>query len=182
MTVDEFLAWAEGRDGRWELHNGALVAMAPERVAHWETKGEVFVALRNAIARASLPCRAAPDGATVRINARTAFEPDASVYCGHRPPPSALEAPSPIIVVEVLSPSTAANDHTGKLEGYFSLPSVVHYLILDADTRKVIHHKRGQADVIETRILADGVLRLDPPGLEMAVQDLFPPADASPAS
>jgi Uma2 family endonuclease len=33
MTVDEFLIWAEGQDGRWELYNGVPYAMAPERVA-----------------------------------------------------------------------------------------------------------------------------------------------------
>ena len=29
MTVDEFLGWAEGRDGRWELQDGELIAMSP---------------------------------------------------------------------------------------------------------------------------------------------------------
>ena len=32
MNADEILAWAEGREGRLELHHGAVVAMAPERV------------------------------------------------------------------------------------------------------------------------------------------------------
>jgi hypothetical protein len=32
MTVDEFLVWAEGQDGRWELHNGVPYPMGPERV------------------------------------------------------------------------------------------------------------------------------------------------------
>ena len=32
MTVDEFLLWAEGQEGRWELHDGAPVMMSPERV------------------------------------------------------------------------------------------------------------------------------------------------------
>jgi Uma2 family endonuclease len=38
MTVDEFLLWAEGREGRWELHVGVPVMMAPERVAHNRSK------------------------------------------------------------------------------------------------------------------------------------------------
>jgi len=175
MTVDEFLAWAEAQDGRWELLDGELVAMSPERVAHLETKFTVATALKNAVDRAHAPCRVFPDGATVRIGARTAFEPDALVYCGARLSPDAVEIPEPMVVVEVLSPGTAARDHGAKLEGYFSLPSVIHYLILDADSRKAIHHKRGQGDVIETRILSDGVLRLDPPGLEIPVAELFAP-------
>ena len=57
------------------------------------------------------------------------------------------------------------------------LPSVAHYLILDPERRTVICHKRGQGEVIETRILTSGPLRLDPPGLELAVDELFPPAE-----
>jgi len=36
MTVDEYLTWAEGRPGRYELYNGVVYAMAPERAAHAE--------------------------------------------------------------------------------------------------------------------------------------------------
>lgn len=173
MTVDEFLGWAEGRDGRWELLDGRPVAMAPERAAHLEAKAQAWAALARAIERTSAACRALPDGATVRVSARTAFEPDALVYCGPRLHPDAIEIPNPMIVVEVLSEGTARRDHGVKLSGYFSLPSVAHYLILDPEARIVIHHRRGQGDVIETRILTGGPLRLDPPGLDLAVEEFF---------
>jgi Uma2 family endonuclease len=173
MSADEFLIWAEAQEGRWELHDGALVAMSPEREAHFATKGEVFHALRQAVDRAHARCRVYPDGATVRVSARTVFEPDALVYCGPRLPPDVVEVPNPIVIVEVLSPSTAARDHGFKLTGYFSLPSVIHYLILDPERRVVIHHKRGQGEIIETRILTEGLLRLDPPGLEAPVTEMF---------
>ena len=91
-----------------------------------------------------------------------------------RPPRlDAIEIPDPVVVVEVLSPSTAADDHGVKLDGYFSLPSVEHYLIVDADRRVMIYHKRGQAGAIETRVLRDGLVRLDPPGLEAEVAAFF---------
>jgi hypothetical protein len=67
-------------------------------------------------------------------------------------------------------------DLRDKLVGYFQVPSIVHYLIADPDDRLVIHHARGN-DAIATRILSAGSsLRLDPPGIELAVVDLFPPA------
>ena len=89
-----------------------------------------------------------------------------------------MAIPDPIIVVEVLSPSSAAIDHGPKLSGYFSLPSVKHYLILDPEPRIAIHHKRGQGDAIETRVLSTGFAKLDPPGFEVAVEALFPPPGA----
>ncbi len=52
MTSDEFLLWAEGKEGRWELHDGVPVMMSPERVVHGLTKGEAYAALKNAIQRA----------------------------------------------------------------------------------------------------------------------------------
>jgi Uma2 family endonuclease len=173
MDVDAFLLWVEGRAGRWELRDGQPVIMAPERAMHALTKYAAQESLKAAIQRAGLPCRMFPDGMTVRITARTAFEPDALVVC---PPPTDLntmEIPNPVIVVEALSPSTAADDHGAKLDGYFSLSSVEHYLILDADRRVMIHHKRGHAETIETRILRDGVVWLDPPGLEAEVAGFF---------
>ena len=173
MDVDAFLLWADGRDGRWELRDGHPVVMAPERAAHALTKFAAQKALENGITRARLPCRMFPDGMTVRVAARTAFEPDALVVC---PPPTDLntmEIPNPVIVVEVLSPSTAADDHGVKLDGYFSLGDVNHYLILDPDRRVMIHHRRAHAGAIETRVLREGIVVLDPPGFEAEVTAFF---------
>jgi len=173
MKADDFLIWAEAQDGRWELHDGAVVAMSPERVSHVRTKGLVFQALTAAISRARLPCEAFSDGVSVRVADGSVYEPDAVVHCGSRLPEDAIEVSNPIIVVEVVSPSTAARDHGVKLAGYFSLAGVAHYLILDPERRVVIHHKRGSGEVIETRILSSGALHLDPPGLEVTVADIF---------
>ena len=172
MTVDEFLAWAETQPGRHELVHGRVLAMAPERVRHAEAKFSVQAALKTSIGRAGVPCHMLPDGMTVRVDRMTAYEPDALVYCGPRLPDEATEVPNPIIVVEVLSPSTGNYDRAGKLIGYFMLPSVQHYLILDPDRRVVVHHRRD-GDAIATRILGSGILRLDPPGLAIALDDLL---------
>jgi Uma2 family endonuclease len=172
MDVDAFLPWAERHDGRWELRDGQPVMMAPERAAHALTKLSAQIALREGVHRAGLQCRVFPDGMTVRIAARSAFEPDALVC----PPPTdlnTLEIPNPVIAVEVLSPSTAADDHGIKLDGYFSLASVHHYLIVDPDRRMMIHHRRGHAGAIETRVLREGVVVLDPPGFEAEVAAFF---------
>ncbi|HME85847.1 MAG TPA: Uma2 family endonuclease [Roseiarcus sp.] len=106
------------------------------------------------------------------------FEPDASVVCGPRKEDDTIVASDPTVVVEVLSPSTAAIDHGRKLSGYFALPSVEHYFILDPVRRVAIHHKRGQGEAIETLVLANGVAKLDPPGFEVAIEALFPAPSA----
>jgi Uma2 family endonuclease len=173
MSAEEFFAWADDQTGRWQLVEGVPSLMAPERAVHALTKFAAQKTLAAAIDRAGIPCQMFPDGMTVRADQRNAFEPDALINCGARVPASAVEVASPVVVVEVLSPSTAAQDHGAKLTGYFSIPSVAHYLILDPERRVLIHHKRGQGDIIEARILSDGLLRLDPPGLEAPVAEMF---------
>jgi Uma2 family endonuclease len=174
MTVDEFLLWAQAQQGRYELFRGAVYAMTPERAVHAEVKFAVQTALANAIRARGLPCRMLPDGMTVRIDEATAHEPDALVYCGPRLAPSAVEVPNPIVIVEILSPSTRHLDAQMKLAGYFRLPSVAHYLVIDPDKPLVMHHARHDDGSILTRIVSEGTLLLEPPGIELAVADLYP--------
>jgi Uma2 family endonuclease len=49
MTVDEFLAWAEGQPGRYELFRGIVYAMTPERAIHAEVKFALQTALANGL-------------------------------------------------------------------------------------------------------------------------------------
>jgi Uma2 family endonuclease len=172
MTAEEFLAWSQGQPGRYELADGEVIAQAAERVAHAEMKGNLYVALRDAIRRKGLRCRALPDGVAVRVSQSTVFEPDAQVYCGPELSGDALLV-EPLIVVEVVSPSTGRNDLTGKLEGYFRLPSIEHYLIVYPDKPLIIHHARSDGETILTRIIRDGAVTLDPPGLEFAMAEIY---------
>jgi Uma2 family endonuclease len=173
MTVDEFLAWAEGREGRWELYDGVPYAMAAERMRHGRVKYAVQKALEQAIRRAGLPCHMQPDGATVRISKYVAHEPDALVYCGPELADDALEVPNPVVVVEVASPSTRKFDDTVKLNGYFSLPSVHHYLIVDPDGPPVVHHRRQADGTIFKSEVHEGALTLSPPGIELVVAAMY---------
>jgi Uma2 family endonuclease len=173
MTVDQYLAWAQDQPGRHELHKGQVYSMSPETVGHVEMKVAVHDALRASIRARGLPCRVLADGVTVRIDDTTAYEPDALVYCGERVPASTIEIPNPVVIVEVLSPSTRSVDLSLKLIGYFRLPSVAHYLIVDPARVEVIHHARGSGDTILTRIVSNGTIALDPPGLRFALADIY---------
>lgn len=169
MTSDAFIAWAmEQPDGsRCELVAGEIVAMAPERAAHSRLKGAIYAQLAEAIRAAGLPCEAYPDGMAVEVDAETVYEPDALVRCGMPLPDDAVKVTDPMIVVEVLSPSTRARDTGAKLADYFRMPSTRHYLIVRTEDRTIIHHARGEDGAIITRIIRGGPLRLDPPGIEL---------------
>lgn len=97
----------------------------------------------------------------IKIDDQNVFQPDASVTCGEDGDDDALILTAPIIVVELLSPSTAAR---AKLVDDFRLASVRHYLIVRTEQRSAIHHRRNAGDIIETRLIGGGRIELSPPG------------------
>ncbi|MGB9367147.1 MAG: Uma2 family endonuclease [Xanthobacteraceae bacterium] len=175
LTVDDYVAWAEAQaeGGRTELINGQIVTMSPEQVAHNRVKGSVYFGLRRAVADSGLEAEVFTDGVTVPIDTHTAYEPDASVRLG--PPLSGREMkiPDPVIVVEVLSPSSKHMDTSAKLIGYFRIASVQHYLVIDPDARTVTHHSREADAKIASATFASGELKLDPPGITVRLTDLL---------
>ena len=174
MSSDEFITWAMNRpEGeRYELVAGEVVAMAPERAAHARLKFRIARRLAEAIEAAGLNCETFTDGMAVQIDAGTVYEPDALVRCGPDLDASAVKVLDPLIVVEVLSPSSRARDAGAKLEDYFRLSSLRHYLILKTENQTAIHHFRNEQGAIETRIMSRGPLWLDAPGIELS--DVFP--------
>ena len=174
MTVADFLAWAETQaDQRYELLDGAVIAMAPERLGHGRAKQSAFVALRTAIARSALACEAFVDCAGVATGDRTVFIPNIVVNCGERPDDELQLVPSPVIVIEILTPSTQRVDQITKLTEYFRIPSLIHYVIVDSAKRAVIHHRRQSTDLVQTALLRAGQITFDPPGLTIALDDLL---------
>ena len=135
MTADEFLLWAEGREGRWELHDGVPVMMAPERAAHVRTKGEVLSALEDAVGRAGLPCEVFAGRRRRRGSTRgRSSSPTRRLSAARGRRPTRSSSTTPIIVVEVLSPSTAAIDHGPQAQRLFL-----------AAERRALSHSRPRA-------------------------------------
>jgi Uma2 family endonuclease len=175
MTVAEFLDWATAQPrGRYELVRGEVVAMAPERAQHNLIKLEVALALKNAVKRTGLPCTVFTDGMTVIIDNEHSREPDAAVQCGVSTDLGSTILEAPLIVVEIISPSSERDDTGDKLVEYFSIPSINHYLIINPTKKVVIHHARGQGGKISTHIASSGEINLTPPGMTVPVAELLP--------
>ena len=169
---DEFRRWAETQRERYERVCGEPVAMSPERARHIRLKTRLWAALERAIREAGLDCEALGDGITVEVDADTDYEPDAVVNCGPRLGPEEVAASEPVIVAEVLSRNTQSVDTGDKLADYFRVPSVQHYLIVRARRHEIIHHWRS-GDEIVSRVVNLGSIRLDPPGISIAVNDVY---------
>jgi Uma2 family endonuclease len=174
MKVSEFLAWAEAQpQGRYELVNGEVVVMAPERVRHNLVKGAVARVLEDTVKRSSLPCMVFTQGVGIVINESTVREPDASVQCGGKLNLDSMTIDAPLIVVEVASPSSERQDTHAKLVEYFSVQSIRHYLVVLPEQGVVVHYRRNNGEAIDTRIGRDGVIDLTPPGMTVPVTELL---------
>jgi len=176
MKVEEFLAWSKRQpDDRYELVDGEIVAMTRDTVRHNRTKAAAFRALEDAVQGAGLPGVVLIDGVGVAVNDKTVRIPDVLVQCGAEPDPDALIV-SPLIVLEVVSPSSERDDVETKLIEYFSVASIRHHLIVFSEKRVVVHHRRNDGGDIATRIARDGDVALDPPGIAVPVHALLGPA------
>jgi Uma2 family endonuclease len=175
MTIPDFLSWCERQErSRYELVAGEIVAMAPERAEHNRAKARIWRALADALERSDARCEAFVDGLGVAVDSQTVYEPDVLVNCGEPIAPDVMLAPSPVVIVEVLSPSSRTIDKSVKLAGYFKLDSLRHYLVVDLEHRTVLHYgRRGADEPILLRIVTEGAIRLDPPGLDLTLTEIF---------
>ena len=171
MTIDEYVKAYEGSTaGRHELVDGEVLIMAPETALHNRVKMNVFRVLEDAITAKSLPFTVFGDGMTLKIDNHTGREPDASVQHGTDFDPDTLYLISPVIVLEVISPSSERDDTGRKLVEYFSIASVLHYVVVDPWKGHVLHHQRSLKDKILSSILRAGDLEFDALGFKVSVR------------
>ena len=175
MTREAYYPWALEHGGRYERIDGVVVAMAPERVGHSRVKGNIYALLRTAVRAAGLSCEVFPDGPAVMVD-DSDYQPDCIVRCGDDVLTGDVPAvPDPLIIVEVLSPTTARYDRTHKLREYFRLPSVRNYLIVWPETSRLVHHRRAETGEVATLTHTSGSITLDPPGISLRVDYLYVP-------
>lgn len=177
MKAEEFVAWAmeQPEGSHYELEDGAAISMSPERSSHGIARVEVASKLLLAIRERGLPCDVYVDGMAARVSDETVYEPDIVVRCGKRLKGESTLMVDPVVIVEVLSPSTRSRDTTIKPVDYFRIPSLRHYVVLNAAKQTIVHYRREEGGEVSTRIAGDDALRLDPPGI--VISDLFATRD-----
>jgi Uma2 family endonuclease len=133
MSLEEFLRWDDGTETRYELIDGFPVAMAPPAEAHRILAMRLGSRIEAALA-GRRPCNAQIEPGVVRPDrADSYYVPDIAVTCA--PNESGRQAMvDPILVVEILSPSTERSDRRVKLPAYQSLESVREVLLIDPDS------------------------------------------------
>ena len=133
MTVDDFLNWEDGTDTRYELVGGFVVAMAPPMPRHGRMAIALGSEIRTAL-RARPPCAVYSEAGIVRPDRDdTFYVADLAVTCEKLGADDRLIR-DPILIVEILSPSTAAFDRQTKVADYRQISSVQEILLIDSES------------------------------------------------
>ena len=128
-TYEDYRQW----EGRWEIIDGIPYAMSPApSMQHQWISSNIKGELRNAIKLTACTDCKVYDFIDIKIKDDTIVQPDASVVCGETPP-LFLGFP-PVIVVEILSPSTRTKDLMSKYDRYQKF-GVKYYMIVDPEAK-----------------------------------------------
>lgn len=145
MSVAEFVEMIRPYpdEERWELLDGEPVLMAPQSERHQGIVGNLYAALR-AIAK-SRGCKALPGLGLLNDEIDDyAPIPDIVVRCG--PPLEGGYARDPVLLAEVLSPSTMSNDRGRKLDFYRTITSLRTILIVYQSEARIEAWRREGED------------------------------------
>ena len=122
------------------------------------------------------PCEAFNSDTKVRVRLASQiryYYPDASVVCRPNPPEDSFHD-EPVLVVEVLSPSTRRVDMTEKQEAYFAIPSLLVYLLVEQDSALVTLYGRTPSGFVAGVYSGLGaVVPLPEIGIDLPLGDVY---------
>jgi Uma2 family endonuclease len=133
MSLDEFLAWEGDQPERYEYACGVITMMTGGSLDHSTTASNLWTTLRDQLRGST--CPAFRGDAKIIINNSVRY-PDLLVTCAPLRGSDDVVL-DPILVVEVISPSTEREDRGRKKFDYFAMPSIRQYAIVEQDERLI---------------------------------------------
>ncbi len=168
-TADEFLQWAQDQEEKFELVEGRIVdVMVKVTRNHARLASRLVIMLGTALDRSVYDVGSADFG--IRISDRGVRYPDVFVDRFAGGSGTDLAARAPVLLAEVLSPSSFARDFGPKALEYTALPTLQHYLVLSPDEPRVWTWSRNGEGAFGEPLLLEGVdATLDLPGLGLTL-------------
>jgi Uma2 family endonuclease len=173
MSIAEFLRWEDGTDTRYELHEGMVVAMAPPATAHGFLTAQLCIRI-GATLQSRRPCMVQVEaGIALPDRDDTCYVADLAVTCTPQSRGDQLIR-DPLVIVEVLSPSTGLYDRQTKVADYRRIPSVEEILLIDsASIFAEVLRRDGDRWITEIVRGPQATLSLASIGLTVAMSDLY---------
>ncbi|MBH2020183.1 MAG: Uma2 family endonuclease [Burkholderiales bacterium] len=173
FTAADYLAWEPAQLERHEYIDGEVFAMAGAEDRHVTVAGNLYIALRQHLGGS--PCRTYMSDMRLHVAAvNSYFYPDVLVTCSALDLASPMVKTEPRLIVEVLSPGTAAYDRGLKFSHYRRIASLEEYVLIDLDTRITDCYRKGADGLWVLHPFARGeAVTLASVALELSAAQLF---------
>lgn len=169
MTLEAFLDWESRQPVKYEFDGFDPVAMTGVTLEHAAIQRNLLRHLGNHLD--GKPCQ--PYGSDLKIQVAGSIRyPDAFVVCSPLPRGTTVVS-DPVVVFEILSPSTAETDLTEKNREYRDTASVQRYVILEQSHQAAIVFERRAGDWIGHLLAGDAVLTMPEIGVELPLASLY---------
>lgn len=164
MTIEEFPAWEDRQQERWEFDGSQPVALVRGTRARPIVNGDSITALNPRLRGG--PCRAIIEGVKIKPAGRVRY-PDLFVECGPSDNQGTI-ADNPVVVFEGQSPSTSSVGMIEKNAEYRAAPSNQCYVMLAQDRiAATVFERRGEEWVGTLFTDAQAVLHMPEIGLSL---------------
>jgi len=184
LTEQQYLEIERAAEFKSEFLDGEMIAMSGASMRHAIISGDIFAELRSILRGGD--CMPINSDLRVRISARMYTYPDVSVVCGK--PALADENQdvllNPIVIFEVLSPSTEKYDRGVKFQHYRTLESLREYILVSQDSVRVEQYVRQDAATWTLRDYQslDEELKMDSIGVSLPLHRVYDRVELEPLS
>ncbi|MGC2412455.1 MAG: Uma2 family endonuclease [Stellaceae bacterium] len=176
MCLEEFLEWERKQRKRHEFADGVITLMTGASAAHVRIAGNIAFALRQRLRGTG--CEAFGSDMKVIANGTVRY-PDISVTC--RPLNDRDDRiTEPVVVIEVLSPTTERTDRGRKKFDYIATSSIRQYAIVEQDSRRVDLYTRAEAGWTNEVVTGDAALNLSSIAVVLSLDTIYEDTELDP--
>src|SRR5271166_3443523 len=170
MSLAEFLEWEERQELRYEFDGVEPSAMTGGSLRHAAIQRNLAMAIGSRLR--GKPCQFFGSDLKISVADNSIRYPDGMVVCSSVAP-NATAVRDPVVIFEVLSPSTAAKDRIVKAREYQATPSVKRYVMLEQDRIGATVYVRAQDGWSVLTLKDDDILAMPEIGLAIPLAEFY---------
>lgn len=170
-TLEEYFAFCESHEGRFEFVNGEIIEMSGESVTSNQIAGNIHFYMRRLLEDApyifaqNAVKLQVQDGRIFRIPDLMVFKESGNLF---------KYATEPLLVVEVVSESSVHTDRVDKLNEYRLIPSLQYYLIVEQESCQVaVYIREGERWYVEFFDKIEDIIKLPYLGIELPLSAIY---------
>jgi len=179
LSVEEYLRQEIETDTKYEYHDGKIYSLAGGTLNHGIISGNIHSDIKVELEKKNSNCLPFNSDIKLHIESMNRYVyPDCMVVCGEieKSPINENAVVNPVLIIEVLSKSTASYDRGDKFYFYRQIPSFNEYVLIEQDKHVVdVHLKEDSSDFwkITRYEELDTIVKLESIGVELSMERLY---------